>query len=158
MRKRFENKVVIITGAASGIGASAANLFAQEGAKVLVSDIEDEMGQSVVEEIRGDGGVAEYMHVDVSDVEQMQAQVAKAESLWGGLDVMFNNAAGVRLGGLLDIPIEDFIWSMDHAIKPYFLGARFAVPALQRRGGGAIVNTASIAGLAADRGLPAHVT
>jgi len=155
---RLEAKGMIVTGAGSGIGAASAITFAQEGGKVLVTDINGEGAAATVETIKSAGGTAEMMVVDATDSAQVQEMIGRAESLWGGLDVLHNNAANIKLGRVGDVSEEDFQWTIQQSILPFFLGTKYAIPAFNRRGGGVIVNTASVAGLIADKGLVTHVT
>jgi len=155
---RLAGKVAIVTGAGSGIGAASATLFAAEGASVLVTDIDVDRAASVVEDIRRTGGTADMMAVDATDSAQIKEMIDRTESLWGGLDILHNNAANIKLGRVGDISEADFEWVLKQSIMPYFLGTKYAIPAFMRRGAGTIVNTASVAGLIADKGLVTHVT
>ena len=144
--REFENKVVLITGATSGIGTAAAEAFAREGAKVVVSGRREDKGAEVVGRITDAGGNAIFIRADVSDEAQVEALVAQAVAHFGRLDVAFNNAGiegimGERLDAQtqkdyregFDINVGGVLWSMKHELK-----------AMQANGGGVIVNTASI--------------
>ena len=146
---RLEGKTALITGAASGIGMETAKLFASEGAKVLVVDVNDSEGEQTVAAIRDSGGEALYQHADVSSSAESEAMIQKAEEKFGALHIIFNNA------GIMDsrddnaMVTEEDVWDLTMAInlKGVFLGCKFGIPALQRAGGGAIINTASFVGL-----------
>ena len=146
---RLEGKTALITGAASGIGMETAKLFASEGAKVLVVDVNDSEGEQTAASIRDSGGEALYQHADVSSSAESEAMIQKAEEKFGALHIIFNNA------GIMDsrddnaMVTEEDVWDLTMAInlKGVFLGCKFGIPALQRAGGGAIINTASFVGL-----------
>ena len=146
---RLEGKTALITGAASGIGMETAKLFASEGAKVLVVDVNDSEGEQTAAAIRDSGGKALYQHADVSSSAETEAMIRKAEEKFGALHIIFNNA------GIMDsrddnaMVTEEDVWDLTMAInlKGVFLGCKFGIPALQRAGGGAIINTASFVGL-----------
>ena len=146
---RLEGKTALITGAASGIGMETAKLFASEGAKVLVVDVNDGEGEQTAAAIRDCGGEALYQHADVSSSAETEAMIRKAEEKFGALHIIFNNA------GIMDsrddnaMVTEEDVWDLTMAInlKGVFLGCKFGIPALQRAGGGAIINTASFVGL-----------
>jgi NAD(P)-dependent dehydrogenase (short-subunit alcohol dehydrogenase family) len=144
---RFEGKVAIVTGAASGIGRATAVRLAAEGASVVVSDVDDGGGKETVEVITAAGGVATYVHADVSVDADAGGLVAAAQEHYGGLDVAVNNA-GI-LGNFMpaaDIPVEEFDRLMAVNVRGVFLGIRHQQPAIASRGGGAIVNVSSAAG------------
>ena len=146
---RLEGKTALITGASSGIGMETAKLFASEGAKVLVVDGNDSEGEQTAAAIRDSGGEALYQHADVSSSAETEAMIRKAEENFGALHIIFNNA------GIMDsrddnaMVTEEDVWDLTMAInlKGVFLGCKFGIPALQRAGGGAIINTASFVGL-----------
>ena len=146
---RLEGKTALITGAASGIGMETAKLFASEGAKVLVVDVNDGEGEQTAAAIRDSGGEALYQHADVSSSVETEAMIRIAEEKFGALHIIFNNA------GIMDsrddnaMVTEEDVWDLTMAInlKGVFLGCKFGIPALQRAGGGAIINTASFVGL-----------
>ena len=146
---RLKDKVALITGAASGIGRESALLFAQEGAKVVAVDLNDEAGEATVAEIRSAGQAAIYVHADVSKAADCEAMVAAAEREYGQLNVLFNNA-GIMHGSDDNAMVTDEdTWDLTMAInlKGVFLGCKYGIPALQRAGGGSIINTASFVAL-----------
>ncbi len=146
---RLKDKVALITGAGSGIGRESALLFAREGARVVVVDVDDEAGQETVRLIRENGGEATFVHADVSRAEDVRNMIAQAESTYGRLDILFNNA-GIfhpKDGSVLET--EEEVWDrvIDVNLKGVFLGCKYGIPALLRAGGGVIINTASFVAL-----------
>jgi NAD(P)-dependent dehydrogenase (short-subunit alcohol dehydrogenase family) len=154
---RLEGKVAIVTGAASGIGRAAAELFAAEGAKVLAADWTESQGNEVVEGIKSKGGDAVFVQVDVSDPEHVQAMVRTAVEKYSGLDVIFNNA-GVEgeTAPTGDCTLENWDRVININLKGVFLGTKYAIPEMLKRGGGSIINNASVAGIVGFRGIPAY--
>jgi len=154
---RFQNKAVIVTGAASGFGEAIARRFASEGAAVLVADRNDDGGKRVVADITKAGGRAQYKHVDVSNAEQVKAMVDACVSAFGGIDVLVNNAGYSHMRSMLwDLAEEDYDAMFAVNTKSVYLGAKYAVPALMARGGGSIINTASIGGVCPRPGVTAY--
>jgi NAD(P)-dependent dehydrogenase (short-subunit alcohol dehydrogenase family) len=145
---RLEGKVALITGAASGIGRETALLFAAEGARVVVADVNDEDGHQTVASIEQDGA-AVYVHADVSQAADCQRMVQMAEDTYGRLDVLFNNAGIMHSADDDAVATEESVWDLTMAInlKGVFLGCKYGIPALRRAGGGAIINTASFVAL-----------
>ena len=146
------NKIAIVTGAGSGIGAASAKRFAAEGAAVVVADIRVNKANETVDAITDAGGAAIACGVNVADAASVQAMVALAVERYGGLDVLFNNAGTLRPGTAVDLSVEDWDLVMAVNVRSVFLGAKYAVPEMIRRGGGSIVNTASVSGLHGDGG------
>ena len=146
---RLANKVALITGAGSGIGREAALLFAREGARVVVAEVDDAAGSAAVEQITSSGGAAHFVHADVSRAAEAQAMIAEAEKTFGRLNVIFNNA-GIfpdADGSVTDTSEETWDLVMRVNLKGVFLGCKYAIPALLRAGGGSIINTASFVAL-----------
>ena len=145
---RLEDKIAIVTGAASGFGEEISKRFAQEGAAVLVADMDEAGAARVAAEIAGAGGRAEACLADVTDDAQVQAMVEAAVTKFGGLDILVNNA-GVpqRVGKFQEVAPETVAKIFQVNVMSWLLTTRAAVPHLVARGGGSIVNTASIAGL-----------
>jgi NAD(P)-dependent dehydrogenase (short-subunit alcohol dehydrogenase family) len=137
--------VALITGAASGIGRESALLFAHEGAKVVVADLDGKAGEGVAAEIAAAGGEAIALRCDVARGEDLRAAVAAAERRFGALHVLFNNAGifPAQDGSPVDTPEEVFDQVMLVNLKGVFLGCKHGIPALLRAGGGSIINTAS---------------
>jgi meso-butanediol dehydrogenase/(S,S)-butanediol dehydrogenase/diacetyl reductase len=152
----LRDKVAIVTGAGSGIGRASALRFAREGAAVLVTDIRLGKAQETVDEIRTAGGTSLAQAVDVGDPDQVEGMVQTAVSELGRLDVLFNNAATTRLGTAVELSAEDWAMIWNANVSSVFFGAKFAVPVMAAQGGGAIVSTASVSGLAADGGQVAY--
>jgi len=151
---RLQGKVAIVTGAASGFGEAIAQRFAAEGAKVVVSDINDTAGLGVAEAISEAGGTARYQRADVSGSADMAALVADSEEAFGGLDILINNAGmPQRNQPMLDVDEETFDRIFAVNVKSLYHAAIHAVPAFKRSGGGVMVNTASTAGISPRPGL-----
>ncbi|HZP87185.1 MAG TPA: glucose 1-dehydrogenase [Burkholderiales bacterium] len=143
---RLQNKVAIVTGAASGMGESTARVFAKEGAKVVVADILDSEGEAVVAAIKQAGGEADYMHLDVADETHWQKVIATAVQRYGKLDILVNNA-GIS-GGLpnrMDVAAFDRLMTIN--ARGTFLGMKYAIAQMEKTGGGSIVNVSSISGI-----------
>lgn len=146
---RLQDKVAIITGGGSGIGYQTSLLFAQEGAAVVVADVNDDGGNQTVSEIKAAGGHAFYVRADVSKAADCEAMIAAAEREFGKLNILFNNA-GVMLSADDDaINTEESVWDTTMAVnvKGVFFGCKYGIPALRRAGGGSIINTASFVAL-----------
>ncbi|MEO7398134.1 MAG: glucose 1-dehydrogenase [Ilumatobacteraceae bacterium] len=140
---RLSGKVALITGGSSGLGRVGAQLFAAEGAQVVIADVDD--GDDVVEAIAAAGGEAAFARCDVTDEQSVQAAVGHAVETFGGLDVLYNNA-GVMLSdddGPTNTPMEVYNRTMEINVKGVLLGCRYAIPAMLASGGGSIVNVAS---------------
>ncbi|MFT5478109.1 MAG: NAD(P)-dependent dehydrogenase (short-subunit alcohol dehydrogenase family) [Planctomycetota bacterium] len=142
---RLKDKVALITGGSNGIGRDSALLFAAEGAAVVVADIQDEAGRATVSDIEAAGGRAHYVHADVSSAQDAEAMVAAAESTYGKLDVLFNNAGIMHSADDDAVNTDEVTWDLTMSInlKGVFLGCKYGIPALRRAGGGAVINTAS---------------
>jgi 3alpha(or 20beta)-hydroxysteroid dehydrogenase len=146
----LEGKVALISGAARGQGAAEAKRFVAEGAKVIVADVLDEAGAATAAAL---GDAARYVHLDVTDAAGWTAAVEAAETTFGGLDVLVNNAAIHAVVRFEDTDEALFRRILDVDLVGPFLGMKAAVPAMERRGGGSIVNISSMAGI---RGIPRH--
>jgi NAD(P)-dependent dehydrogenase (short-subunit alcohol dehydrogenase family) len=156
MTDRLADKIALITGAASGIGLGTVELFVAEGAQVVAADVQDEKGAML--EKRFPGKVA-YVHCDVTNEADIEAAVAKAKSEFGGLDILFNNAGhGGAVGTVEETNAQAWDDTFALLVRAVILGMKHAVPLMKARGGGAIVNTASIAGLQAGWGPIAYST
>jgi NAD(P)-dependent dehydrogenase (short-subunit alcohol dehydrogenase family) len=142
---RLQDKVALITGAGSGIGREAALLFAKEGAKVVVADVNDAGGNETVELVKAAGGEAIYVHADVSKAAEAEAMIAAAETTFGKLNILFNNAGISHANDDDAINTEEDVWDLTFAInvRGVFLGCKYGIPAILRAGGGSIINTAS---------------
>ena len=146
---RLQDKVALITGGSSGIGYHTALLFAQEGAAVVVADIQDEGGHKTVQEIVTQGGTATYVHADISKAGDCQKMIQVAEQSYGKLNILFNNAGIMHSQDDDAISTEEAIWDLTMAVnvKGVFFGCKYGIPALRRTGGGSIINTASFVAL-----------
>ncbi|MCU0384868.1 MAG: glucose 1-dehydrogenase [Flavihumibacter sp.] len=154
----LENKVAIVTGAGSGIGRAIAIAYAREGAKVLVSDINEAGGEETVKEITAEGGTAVFYKSDSSSIEDNRQLVEKAVDEYGGLHIACNNAGiGGPLGATADYPIDGWNKVIGINLSGVFYGMHFQVAAMLKSGGGAIVNIASILGAVGTRFSPAYV-
>jgi len=145
MPGRLANKVALVTGAGGGIGRAAVTKFSAEGARVVVVDLQESAGRKVVDEVKTLGGTAAFIHADVSRSADAQAMIAFAESQFGALHVLFNNA-GIfpdEDGSVVDTDEAVFDTVIAVNLKGVFLGCKYGVPALLRAGGGSIINTAS---------------
>lgn len=146
----LEGKVAVVTGGASGIGEASARLFVNEGARVVIADMQRERGAALAEEL---GAAAAFVFCEVRQEDQVRAAIDTAVGRWGRLDCMFNNAGfGGALGPLEDIPTDEFDMTFDVLVRGVFLGMKHATPVMRRQGGGSIINTGSIAGVTAGRG------
>jgi NAD(P)-dependent dehydrogenase (short-subunit alcohol dehydrogenase family) len=144
---RLENKVALITGAASGMGASMARIFAREGAKVVLADMLDEEGKKVAAEITQANGAAMYQHLDVTSEAEWQAALAATLAAYGKLDILVNDAglSGSAVEDLFDTAAWDRLMAVN--ARGVFLGMKFAIPRMKAAGGGSIVNISSISGI-----------
>lgn len=156
---RLKDKVAIITGAGSGLGRASARLFAKEGAKVMVADIAAGDGEETVRLIKEDGGDAIFVQVDVSKAADCEKMVKSAVGRYGKLDIMFNNA-GVPGGAtaIADLSEEEWNQVISVNLTGVFLGTKYAIPEMLKRGAGAIINTSSAAALVPARLGGAYAT
>jgi NAD(P)-dependent dehydrogenase (short-subunit alcohol dehydrogenase family) len=151
---RLAGKVALISGAARGLGQREAELFAREGARLVLGDINDAGGSAVVAQIKAAGGEAVYIHLEVTSESDWVAAVAAAEREFGRLDVLINNAGVAQQpGGIEDTSLEEWNRVLSINLTGTFLGIKAAVPAMRRAGGGSIVNTSSVAGLVASKAV-----
>ncbi|HUC69832.1 MAG TPA: glucose 1-dehydrogenase [Stellaceae bacterium] len=150
---RLENKIALITGAASGMGASMARIFAGEGAKVIVADMLEEEGKAIVADITRANGAAMFQRLDVSSEAEWQAAVDAALAAYGRLDILVNDAglSGSAVADLFDTAAWDRLMAVN--ARGVFLGMKFAVPIMKTQGGGAIVNVSSISGITGQHGV-----
>jgi NAD(P)-dependent dehydrogenase (short-subunit alcohol dehydrogenase family) len=156
MAGKLAGKVALVTGGASGIGLGTVELFLAEGASLVCADMQDEKGKIL--EQRFPGRLA-YAHCDVTSEDELAAAFALAKSQFGGLDVLFNNAGAVGLmGGVGDVTAEGWDRTFALLVRAPALALRHALPLMLARGGGSIINTASIAGLQAGWGPLAYST
>ncbi|MBM4419064.1 MAG: glucose 1-dehydrogenase [Chloroflexi bacterium] len=154
---RLDGKVAIVTGAASGIGKGIALRFGREGAKVVVvTDRRVALGEETAATIREAGGDALFVQGDVSSSADTRRFVAATVERYSGLDVLVQNATWSARGRAVDLAEEDWDRTLDVGLKSIYLGAKYAIPEMRKRGGGAIVNISSVNGLAASPQLAAY--
>lgn len=142
---RLAGKVAIISGGAQGQGAAASRLFAEEGAKVVIADVTDEHGKPLADEL---GDAAHFVHLDVSDEQSWQSAVDEAVTTFGPVDVLINNAGILMFADLTQMPMADLERLFQVNVFGCFLGMKTVAPVMVERGGGSIVNSSSVEGLA----------
>ena len=150
---RLENKIALITGGASGMGASMARIFAREGAKVAVADMLEDEGKKIVDEITRANGAAIFQRLDVSSEAEWQRAIAATVAAFGKLDILVNDA-GISGSAVEDL-FDTAAWERLMAVNATgtFLGMKFAIPLMKAAGGGSIVNVSSISGVTGQRGI-----
>lgn len=150
---RLDGKVALVSGAARGQGEAEARLFVAEGAKVVLGDVLDDLGEKVAADI-GEGAV--YTHLDVTDPAQWDEAVALATSTFGKLNVLINNAGILRFGLIETMPLDEYLQVVNVNQVGCWLGMKAVTPAMKAAGGGAIVNTSSTSGFIGTVGLSAY--
>ena len=156
MSGRLDGMVAVITGAASGIGAGTARRFVDEGASVVLADIQQEIGESLAAEL---GDSAAFALTDVTSEADVAAAVGMAVARWGQLDVMFNNAGILgAVGSIADTSVEDWERTISVLLTGAFLGSKHAARVMIPKGSGSIINTSSIAGITGGLGPHAYST
>jgi len=153
---RLKDKVAIVTGAASGIGRASALAFAREGASVMLADRSKEEGEKAAAEINSLGLDAGFMQTDVANEADIQRLVAETVTRWGGIDILFNNAGVLLVKSVDEMTEAEWDRVMNVNVKAAFFGVKHVAPHMRRRGGGAILNTGSIASLSGQVGTPAY--
>ena len=151
--QRFTNKVVLVTGAARGQGEAEARLFIAEGAKVVLADVLDEEGARLAQEL---GSNALYLHLDVTQASEWESAVRTTLERFGRLDVLVNNAGILRWSLIEEMGLEEYMAVINVNQIGCWLGMKAVLPALKAAGGGAIVNTSSVAGLVGIGGSSAY--
>jgi NAD(P)-dependent dehydrogenase (short-subunit alcohol dehydrogenase family) len=145
---RLEGRRAVITGAASGIGEATTRLFVSEGALVVMADVDDDRGKRIADEL---GDSARFLHTDVTQEHDVDAAIAFAADSFGGLDCLFNNAGNPgSIGGIEDVDMAMFDRTVAIHLRGVFLGIRAAARVMKPQGHGSIINTSSVAGLAAN--------
>ena len=144
---RLDGKVALISGGSRGMGAFEAELFVQEGAKVVIGDVRDDEGDALAKKIVDRGGEAAFVHLDVTSESDWAAAVREAVERYGKLDVLVNNAGVSARGSIEETSPDDWDRVMDINAKGVFLGTRSAIPEMRKAGGGSIINISSQLGL-----------
>ena len=156
---KLKNKVAVITGGASGIGVAGTRIFAEEGASVIMLDVNEAAGAAVEAELRAQGKDVTFIKTDISSIDEVEAAMAKVDEMYGKLDILYNNAS-VFLGGrdtvIADLPAD--IWTKTLAINlnGMYHCCKYAIPLIKKAGGGAVINTASSAGVVGIPGCAAY--
>jgi len=147
---KLEGRVAVITGGASGIGESTVRLFAAEGARVVIADIQDPLGEALASEL-GDDVV--YQRTNVSREDDIRACIQRATDDFGRLDCLFNNAGfGGAVGPIDEITVDEYDSTMNVLLRGVFIGIKYAAPIMKAQGSGSIISTASVAGLRSGEG------
>jgi 3alpha(or 20beta)-hydroxysteroid dehydrogenase len=155
-KSRLEGKVALITGGARGMGASEAQLFLDEGAKVVITDILDEVGKETARRLSPDGSRCVFYHHDVTSEADWDSVLADAISAFGQIDVLVNNAGIFEQGSILDTSLKNFERTMDINVTGVFLGMKTVAPHMVQRKQGSIINISSVAGLNGTPGFVAY--
>lgn len=155
---RLNNKIALVTGAGAGIGRACAELFAREGACVAIAEFDDKTGEAVCRHVNEAGGRAIFVQTDVSRPEDVERAVQQTVAAFGGLDILYNNVGGSTMqdGTVLTAPFEEFRRKIDVDLFGTWLGCRFAIPEMIKRGGGSIINASSINALKGRPGRAAY--
>lgn len=154
--RRFEDRVIVITGGAEGLGRAAAIAFAHEGGAVVIGDVNVHTAAETVALIEAAGGQAAAVKCDVRRSDDVKALIERAVELFGGVDVLYNNA-GINLYSIVEeMSEEDWDRQIDVNLKGTFLACKYAIPEMRKRGGGAIVNTASVQAFASQKTVAAY--
>ena len=141
---RFDGKVALVTGGASGMGAADCKLFVEEGAKVVIADLNEEIGGELANEL-GDNAI--FVKLNVADEQDWKDAIAATNEAFGRLDILVNNAGILQMTGVEDTTLEQFQKIMAVNVDGVFLGMKYAIPEIRKQGGGAIINMSSTAGL-----------
>ena len=153
MTKRLDNKVALITGGTSGIGAETARLFIEEGAKVIISGRSEEKGQILSDEL---GKNSKYLLSDVTKEENIENSIKETVNHFGKLDILFNNAGGPVGAGIEKVTQKDIDYGVHLLLASVILGTKFAIEPMRKNGGGCIINNSSIAGIRYRQGDPLY--
>jgi len=144
----MDGKVALVTGAGEGIGEAVARALTAEGAKVVIADIRPEVGEEAAHRIAQAGGTVSFIRTDATKEDQVEALIARTVSLYGRLDCAHNNVGSGRSGSTItSMEMDEWDWTLDISLKSTWLAMKYEVPVMLANGGGAIVNTASMAGV-----------
>ena len=155
-KDRLVGKVAVITGGARGMGASEAQLFLDEGANVVITDVLDEVGKQTAQRLSPDGSRCVFLHHDVTNEDDWTSVIAETVSAFGQVDILVNNAGIFERGSVLDTSLKDFQRTIDINLTGVFLGMKAVAPHMVQRKTGSIVNISSVAGLAGTPGFLAY--
>lgn len=155
---RLDGKVAIITGATSGMGRDTAYVFAEEGAKVVITGRDEARAKEVIETIKKSGGEASYVIADLSDRQSLDQIVDETLEKYGTVDILFNNAGLLSIKSSIDVPIEEWDKIMQVNLTAALLLSKKVAPIMKAKGQGYIINTGSIAGTSARWGAAAYCT
>jgi NAD(P)-dependent dehydrogenase (short-subunit alcohol dehydrogenase family) len=154
----FENKIAIVTGGSMGIGEASAKAFAAEGASVVLVDIDADNGNRVAGEINNTGGKAVFLKADVSNSKEVKKIPEAAIKTFGGIDILHNNAGIQHYGTVASTPEEEWDRVLGINLKSIYLCAHYCIPEMMKRGGGTIVNTASVQSFACQPNVASYTT
>lgn len=155
---KLKDKVAIVTGSTSGMGRATAELFAKEGARVVVTGRDEKRAKEVVDGIKAQGGEAMYVIVDASKTEDNKILVDKTMEAYGTVDILFNNAGMLSMSSLMDVSLEEWnkLWAVNVTSALYL--AQLVAPEMKKKGKGVIINTSSVAGFDAHHGFVGYIT
>lgn len=155
---RLKDKVAIITGATSGMGRETAKLFAEEGAKVVITGRNEKRAKEVVDDIKKSGGEAEYLIVDMTNLDKVGKIVDKTVDIYGTVDILFNNAGMLSMNPLLEVDLNEWNKVFSVNVTAALILAQKVAPIMKEKGKGVIINTSSIAGYAGHHGFAAYIS
>ena len=154
---KLDGKVAVVTGSTSGMGRATAILFAREGAKVMVTGRNEERAKAVVNQIKKEGFIADYVIVDMTDIKSVRNIIDKTEEVFGAVDILFNNAGMLSITPLMDISLQEWEDTFRVDVTAPLLLTQMVAPKMKSKGKGIIINTCSIAGANAHFGYVAYI-